>query len=155
MGAARQYAEAWGRCWRMVTAPGCPLTGAEREQAKRNWAFNMAKMIWRELRQGHLGAAGYQLRHAGLTAADWLRYLRRPRRDRLAGTPADQGGQYVIPDWTRPRRPPVASRAHVGEMSTRADSSLRAPASPASPISGGSFGRGVEPPSECSRRPGG
>jgi len=108
-GAARQYAEAWGRCWRMVAAPGCPLTEEEREQAKRNWAFNMAKMMWRELRQGRLRAAGFQLRHAGLTPADWLRYLRRPRRHRLAGTPADQGGQYVIPDWTRPRRPPVAS----------------------------------------------
>jgi len=109
-GAARQYAEAWGRCWRMVTAPDCPLTEAEREQAKRNWAFNIARMIYREVRQGHLDAAGFQLRHAGLTWAEWLRYLRRPRRDRLAGTPADGRGQYVIPDWTRPQLPPITSK---------------------------------------------
>lgn len=109
-GAARQYAVAWGRCWRMLTAPDCPLTEAEREQAKRNWAFNMARAIYRELRQGRWGAASFQLRHAGLTWADWRHYLRRPRRDRLAGTPADGRGQYVIPDWTRSRLPSIASR---------------------------------------------
>jgi hypothetical protein len=93
----------------MLTAPDCPLTEAEGEQARRNWAFNMARVISRELWQGRGGPASFQLRHAGLTGADWLRYLRRPRRDRLAGTPADARGQYVIPDWTRTRRPSVAA----------------------------------------------
>ena len=33
-----------------------------------------------------------------------LHYLRRPRRNRLAGTPRDAGGEYLIPNWSEYQR---------------------------------------------------
>ncbi len=91
-----EYARAWRHAWPALLGPGCPLTPAERELAKRNWAFIVAREGWRELKRRRVRAARLRVAHAGLAWTDWLRYLRPPRRDRLAGTP-DAGQSAAFP----------------------------------------------------------
>ena len=93
----REVARVAATAWRALHAPECPLTPSEREVARRNHAWDVAREAWRALRGGDAGLAVYRLRHAGLTAGEWLRYLRRPRRDPFAGTPRDAGGDFLIP----------------------------------------------------------
>jgi glycosyltransferase involved in cell wall biosynthesis len=77
-----------GFMFRAIDAPDCPLDAEEREQAKRNLAAGFVKRMLRDLRFGHPGLALFRARHCGLSIGEWLRYLRRPRHDVSAGTPA-------------------------------------------------------------------
>jgi hypothetical protein len=77
---------------------------AEREQAKRNQAFIIAKCIGRDLKRGAVRLAACRLRQSGLTAYDWLKYLRRQRRTLLSGTPLSPDGEFVDPEWLRTER---------------------------------------------------
>ena len=95
--AQREYARVFGESWRALDAPDCPLTPEEREQAKRNRVYHLAKRTAQDLRRGRWTAVRTRLRTSGLSLSDWLTYLRRPRRDQLAGTPVDANGDYVIP----------------------------------------------------------
>jgi len=108
--AQRDYARVSGLVWRALDAPECPLTLEEREQAKRNRAYHLAKRTMQDLRRGRWQFARERLRHSNMTAADWLRYLRRPSRDLFAGTPLDAGGEFITPHWTRPEQEPAATR---------------------------------------------
>ncbi len=96
MRAALDGAVAAGEAWKALNAAGCPLMTDERRQAKRNWAFIVARGAWREVRAGRWGVAAAQLRHAGLGWRDWALYLRPPHRDPHAGTPLDRQGEYVV-----------------------------------------------------------
>lgn len=109
--AAFEYAVAAGAAWTALNAPGCPLTVEEREQAKRNWAFIVARGLCRELRAGRWRTAHAQLRHAGLSPGSWLRYLRPPRRNPLVGIPADDTGDRVFPQRGAGVPPPGAGLA--------------------------------------------
>jgi hypothetical protein len=104
--AAREYATVAGEAWRALASSSCPLTPEEREIARRNVAYNTAKLTAREVRRGRPGIAMVRLAHAGLGWRDWLRYLRPPRRRLLAGTPLDERRDYVIPGWPGDRTPP-------------------------------------------------
>ena len=95
--AQREYARVFGASWQALDAPECPLTPEEREQAKRNRVYHLAKRTAEDLRRARWTTAHTRLRTSGLTLRDWLTYLRRPRRDQLAGTPVDADGEYVIP----------------------------------------------------------
>jgi len=86
-GVEAQYAKAARAAWARLHAADCPLDDAEREQAKRNFVYVQARGIVRRLRRGNFAAAAAILRHAGLGASAWFRYLRPPRRTNLAGTP--------------------------------------------------------------------
>ncbi|HEX2223730.1 MAG TPA: hypothetical protein VHN15_05970, partial [Thermoanaerobaculia bacterium] len=97
---AASYARADGEVWRALQAPDCPLSGEELEQARRNWAWVLFRHIRRDLRAGRRELAWLRLRHGGLSLRDWLRYLRRPRRDPQAGTPLDAEGEFLVPDWS-------------------------------------------------------
>lgn len=97
---AASYALAHGEAWRALQAPDCPLAGEELEQARRNWAWILARQTYRDLQNRRWGNAWLRLRYCGLSPADWLRYLRRPRRYFDAGTPLDANGDYLLPDWT-------------------------------------------------------
>jgi hypothetical protein len=94
-----QYGRAAGVGWRALDAPECPLTPAEREQAKRNRAYHLAKRTYEDVRRGRWASASRRLRGSGLRASDWLRYLRPPKRDALAGTPLANDGEFLIPSW--------------------------------------------------------
>ena len=104
--AAAEYAHAWRQAWPALLATDCPLTAEERELAKRNWTFIIARDALRALRSGQWSAARLRLAHAGLSWTDWLRYLRPPRRDRLAGSPMSrhEGGGVEPPPLATPAR---------------------------------------------------
>jgi glycosyltransferase involved in cell wall biosynthesis len=84
--AAMQYAESIRDTWAALASAECPLTDEERQQARRNVVASQAKRLWRDVRAGQFAIARARLA-AGPTAAEWMRYLRKPRRDTYAGTP--------------------------------------------------------------------
>jgi hypothetical protein len=86
-----------------LQASDCPLTPEEREQAKRNRAYHVARRTMEDLRRRRFAFALNRLRYSSMRPGDWLRYLRRPRRDAFAGTPLDADGEFRIPAWARPR----------------------------------------------------
>jgi glycosyltransferase involved in cell wall biosynthesis len=102
--AQRQYTRAFGASWRALDAAECPLTPEEREQARRNRAYHLAKRTYEDLRRGRWTSARLRLQSSSLGPREWLTYLRRPRRDQFAGTPLDANGDYLIPRATDPPR---------------------------------------------------
>jgi len=102
--AQREYARVFGASWRSLHAAECPLTSEEREQAKRNRAYHLAKRTYEDLRLGRWMSARRRLRYSSLGVRDWLTYLRRPRHDPFAGTPLDADGDFLIPCVTDPPR---------------------------------------------------
>ena len=63
------------------------MTGSELAVGRRNVAFAAAKLAFRAVKMGRLQLAGAYLRHSGLSAGEWARYLRPPRRAAAAGAP--------------------------------------------------------------------
>lgn len=104
----RERALVYGLTWKALHAEGCPLVDGERERARCNYAFIIARELWRDLKRGEPGLAAYRYRCAGLSLADWARYLRRPQRSVLAGTPLTPDGEFVIPEFLRPHAENVA-----------------------------------------------
>lgn len=98
------------RVWRLLHAPECPLTAAEREQAKVNFVYTVARGMYRDVRAGRLALAALRWREAGLTPAEWFRYARRPRRDPFAGSPLDSDGEFAVPAWVQ--APAQAASSH-------------------------------------------
>ena len=97
--AQMQNAKMAGLVWQAIDAPECPLTADEREQAKRNRAYHLAKRTLQDARRGRWRIAAERLRLSTMTAGDWIRYLRRPSRNAFAGTPLDSDGDFVTPSW--------------------------------------------------------
>lgn len=102
--AARDYAQTPHHAWRALTAPDCPLDPAERELAKRNLAFVTARRIWRYLKRGEWSLASLCFHSSGMTAYEWLTYLRRQRRTWMIGTPLSPDGEFLEPDWLHTKR---------------------------------------------------
>jgi hypothetical protein len=73
----------------MLNSAECPLEGAAREQAKRNFIYTSARGAYRALKEHRPGSAAAIVRYAGPAMLDWIRYLRPPRRSANAGTPVD------------------------------------------------------------------
>jgi SAM-dependent methyltransferase len=105
-GKTRRYDEVplFNAFWAALDGANCPLTPGQREQAKRNRTFILAKKVFIDLRRGRWRLAMYRWRSSGLSTGDWLRYLRWPRRDAFAGTPLGSDGDFTLPAWARPRR---------------------------------------------------
>jgi glycosyl transferase family 2 len=95
----QQYARVAGWMWQALNRPECPLSRDEREQARRNFTYHLAKRTMQDLRRGRWTFAARRLRYSTLTLTDGLRYLRRPRRNNLAGTPLGPDGDFVTPSW--------------------------------------------------------
>lgn len=104
-----EYSRVFGWSWAALFAPDCPLTADEREQAKRNRVYHLAKRTLQDVRRGRWRFAANRLRRSGVGAGDWVRYLRRPRRDPFAGTPLDAEGEFIEPPMAADA--PVAARA--------------------------------------------
>jgi hypothetical protein len=102
--AQQEYSRVAGLAWRALHAPECPLTPEEREQAKRNRAYHVAKRTLEDVRRGRFEVAWSRLRQSQMTPGDWLRYLRRPARNTFAGTPLEPGGDFIVPKWAQPDR---------------------------------------------------
>ena len=114
--AAMQYAIVPGERLRALASPDCPLTPAEREEARKGVVLQMVKECVADARAGRWDVARATLRHADLSHADWRRYLRRPHREALIGTPLDESGEYLVPDWSVYGEVPAA----VGGRANRA-----------------------------------
>jgi glycosyltransferase involved in cell wall biosynthesis len=82
-----EYAKATSAAWTKLHSPDCPLDDATREQAKRNFVYIQARGIVRRVRRGDFAGAAMIVKYAGIRAADWIRYLRPPRRSETAGVP--------------------------------------------------------------------
>jgi hypothetical protein len=106
----RQYARTAAWMWDALDAPECPLTGAEREQAKRNRAYHLAKRTLQAARHGDWLFAIERLRHSGMSLSDWMKYLRSPRRDQLAGTPFASDGDFATSSWVTSATPAGESK---------------------------------------------
>jgi hypothetical protein len=83
---AVQYASVPAHMWKALAAVDCPLDEPERTIARQNLAFTTAKSIWRAARAGDFGLAWRRVEACEITAGEWLRYLRPPRRSAVAGT---------------------------------------------------------------------
>jgi len=81
------YAHATGIAWRMLNSSECPLTGETLVRAKRNFTYVQARGIYRMLKRRQFSGAASVIKFCGLGAADWIRYLRPPKRHADAGTP--------------------------------------------------------------------
>jgi hypothetical protein len=90
-----QYARAASVTWRMLHSDACPLDRAGRELAKRNFMYIVARESYRYIRRGRFASAVAVLRYAGVSPVDWIRYLRRPQRSRMAGTPSVDRNQVA------------------------------------------------------------
>jgi glycosyltransferase involved in cell wall biosynthesis len=73
--------------WDALNSPDCPLHGDELEQAKRNLVFGILRQAYDYVRIGSPRSAYAYLINAALGPTTWSRYLRRPRRSTMAGTP--------------------------------------------------------------------
>jgi hypothetical protein len=109
--AVLEYARALGCAWPALADAACPLTAEERRHARRNWAVVVARRAWRHARGGRWRAAALGLAHAGLSAGDWLRHLRPPRRDSSAGTRWEAPAGDAIAERARSPRPAGSARA--------------------------------------------
>jgi glycosyltransferase involved in cell wall biosynthesis len=97
--AAMQYAESIRDTWAALASAECPLTDEERQQARRNVVATQAKRLWRDVRAGQFAIARARLA-ACPTAAEWMRYLRKARRDTYAGTPPAGEASSRVPAAT-------------------------------------------------------
>jgi hypothetical protein len=95
--AASEYTAVVQELWSALTSPECPLSGEELEQAKRNLTYHVAKRVLFDIVAGRWRYAALRLRKCGIPFSVWPRYLRRAKRSRLAGTPLDKDGEYVVP----------------------------------------------------------
>jgi glycosyl transferase family 2 len=97
--AAHDWALRCGAMWKMLHEDDCPLTGAELDQAKRNWCWRVGRYAWEEVIRGRWTAGLTIARGSGISIAEWLRFLRRPQRSDAAGVPLDVRGEYPMPKW--------------------------------------------------------
>jgi hypothetical protein len=107
-GAARDYALAQAQGWKTLFTAECPLTADERIRARRNYTRRMVKLALRDLRNGRWSTLRLRLREAGFGFRDFLRYFPSPLDDFRAGTPRDDLGDVVVPDWVRTKGRPVS-----------------------------------------------
>ncbi len=100
-GAEREYSLGRAEVWKALHREECPLEGSKLAQARRNWAYAVARGVYRRLKAGRFRAAYAMARLSELTLRDWLRYLRPQRRDTFAGTGYEQGTDWPAPRWMR------------------------------------------------------
>lgn len=95
-GVALPYARTVRDTWAALFDAECPLTPDEREQARRNLLAVHVKHLWSDVRARRFTVARTRLA-AGPTLREWMTYLGRSRRDGFAGTPRDDGGDFLLP----------------------------------------------------------
>jgi hypothetical protein len=76
--------------WRAIDAPESPLTAVEREIAKRNQAYGIARRVLADALGRQWKLAWVRFVNCGLSTGDWIHYLRTPRRRATAGSPATE-----------------------------------------------------------------
>jgi hypothetical protein len=92
-----EHTAAVGELWSALTSPGCPLSGNDLEQAKKNLIYHITKRVLFDIVFGRWRHATLRLANCGIPLSVWPRYLRRAVRSQLAGTPLDEDGHYIVP----------------------------------------------------------
>lgn len=95
--AVEEYMSATAEEWKALASPLCPLTEDERERARRTVVAKFAKAVAADVTAGRFKMASARFKRAGLSTADIAKYLRRPRRGLLPGTPLADDGEFIIP----------------------------------------------------------
>jgi hypothetical protein len=109
--ALEDYTSVIGAQWRALRDPTCPLMADERDLALRTVAHRLVVEVWRDLIAGRVHLARLRIARSGMSAADFLRYTRRPKPSAFAGTPLTPEGEFVTPNWNAFAR----SEERVGE----------------------------------------
>jgi len=91
-------ADVYSRIWLGLHAADCPLTGQDLTRAKKNWAYQVFKEVVFSALHGRLKLAWHTLRASGISALEWIRYLRPGRRSGNTGTPLDDHGEFLVPE---------------------------------------------------------
>jgi glycosyltransferase involved in cell wall biosynthesis len=97
--ARQDYLRAMRCSWDAINSSECPLEADEAELAKRNWTWNHGMAILLAIRERRFRPAWERWRNSPLQMKDWIRYFRRQRRNIFAGSPIDEHGNFVTPDW--------------------------------------------------------
>jgi len=100
-GAQAEYTWLTSEEWKALASEHCPLTPAEREKARRTVVTKFAKALAADMRAGRWKLARLRYSRSGISAADLIKYMRRPRRGLFPGTPVTQDGEFIVPEWTR------------------------------------------------------
>lgn len=99
--AAAEYTQLTANEWKALASPDCPLTPEECERARRTVVAKFAKAMAADLRAGRWRLAQTRYARSGLSPADLVKYLRRPRRGLFPGTPFSVDGDFIMPAWMR------------------------------------------------------
>ena len=112
--AVADYARAQAHAWRALGEQECPLHGEELQAAKRHCLRRILRLTLRDIKKRRVHSARLRLRDAGVRASDWFRYppFRIPARPN-AGTPLDDRGEFVVPEWFQARRCQTDTRVDV------------------------------------------
>lgn len=105
------------QAWEALESPDCPLIREEQEQAKRNLAWLLLKSLARDVAAGKLDLAVRRHQSSGMTFRAWRGYFRRAARDRFAGVPRCDDGEFVVPAWVRPPKHDSLAACEVGPES--------------------------------------
>ena len=97
--AAMQYTIVPGERLRALDAAECPLTAEEREEARKGVVLQALKESLADVRARRWNVARARMRHVAEALPEWRRYVRRPHRESLIGTPLDARGEFLVPDW--------------------------------------------------------
>ena len=95
--AAEEYTKTTAEEWKALESEMCPLDESERERARRTVVSKFAKALAADVRARRFRLARLRYRNSGLTPADIAKYLRRPRRGLMPGTPLTDDGEFIIP----------------------------------------------------------
>jgi hypothetical protein len=95
--AAEEYTQATAEEWKALESEMCPLDQDETERAKKTVVAKFAKALAADVRAGRFKLAAARYRNSGLSPADIAKYLRRPRRGLMPGTPLTEDGEFIIP----------------------------------------------------------
>jgi hypothetical protein len=95
--AAEEYTRATAEEWKALESDMCPLDQEERERAKKTVVTKFVKALAADIRAGRFRLAATRYRNAGLSPASIAKYLRRPRRGLMPGTPLTEDGEFIIP----------------------------------------------------------
>ena len=101
--ARREYALLPAAVWAALNSPDCPLDGDDLRQARINHVWGIVKLLWRDVKALQFAMLAYRVSQSGLSFGEWCRYLRRQSRSAAAGTPVGPDGDFIVPDWMRPR----------------------------------------------------
>jgi hypothetical protein len=99
--ASEQYARALLYGWAALGAPDCSLDAEEVSRARRLYTRRILRVAGRHLRRGRWSVLRSMFRGTGFRLWDFLKYPPVEATDATAGTPLDEIGEYVVPEWLR------------------------------------------------------